>query len=153
MAVAPFEMAAALAQNIVDQPKFCAAALHFQQKPNQGNLLIATCALEDDTGATLPGLTLQLEIRRPLIVDRWQFEFGLFLLQDGHRKRVYQLHSSPSDKRSHNAKDGPLYGPHEHIGDSVTAVVLTDSADPASVFALYCKRINLIYTGKIEFPL
>ena len=35
MAVAPFEMAAALAQNIVDQPKFCAAALHFQQKPNQ----------------------------------------------------------------------------------------------------------------------
>lgn len=150
---APFVMPATSAQKTIRQGKRCSASMRFQQKPNQGNLLIATCALDDDTGATLPGLTMQLEIRRPLIVNRWQFEFGLFLLQDGHRKRVYQLHSSPLDHRSHNDKNGAIYGPHEHVGDSVTAVMMSTPDDPASVFALYCKRINLIYTGQIEFPL
>ena len=118
-------------------------------------LLLATAQLEDDTSAIIPGLTLQLEVKRPVIVDRCQYEFGMFLLEHGVRRRVYQLNVTPSDKRSHNTASGPLYGPHEHVGDLVKAV-----ADPnvqcgnlELAFQFFCQRINLTFTGQLNSPL
>lgn len=137
------------------QKKFCAASLSWADRNNHTGLLLAIAQLEDDTGAFIPGLTLQLEVKRPLIVDRCQYEFGMFLLEQGVRRRVYQLNVTPRNKRSHNAESGPLYGPHEHVGDSVEAV-----ADPnvqcghlELAFQFFCRRINLTFTGQLHSPL
>ena len=136
-------------------PKFCGSNLSWADKNNHVGLLIATAQPEDDSGAIIPGLTLQLEVKRPIVVDRCQYEFGVFVLERGVRRRVYQLNVTPHNKRSHNAISGPLYGPHEHIGDSIEVV-----ADPniqcghlELAFQFFCQRINLTFTGQLNSPL
>ena len=105
--------------------------------------------------AILPGLTLQFEIKRPIVVERCLYEFGLFLLDHGIRRRVYQLNVSPRDKRSHNSPLGPMYGPHEHVGNQVLPIVDSDVACglPGVAFAFYCRRINLTFAGSFKSPL
>jgi hypothetical protein len=83
------------------------------------------------------------------------YEFGLFLLDHGVRRRVYQLNVSPADKRSHNSPLGPFYGPHEHVGNHVLPIVDPDIAcgRPEVAFAYYCRRINLTFVGSFNSPL
>lgn len=139
----------------LELPKFCAANLSWSDKSNHVGLLIASAQPEDETGAFIPGLTLQLEAKRPIVVDRCQYEFGVFFLERGVRRRVYQLNVTPHNKLSHNAISGPIYGPHQHIGDSVEVV-----ADPnvqcgnfELAFRFFCQRINLTFTGQLNSPL
>jgi len=140
---------------VLAQPKFCVVNLTWADRSNHMGFLIASAQPEDETGAIIPGLTMQLEIKRPIVVNRCQYEFGLFLLEHGSRRRVYQLNVTPRDKRSHNHVSGPLYGPHEHIGDSVEAVVDPNiqcgQLDVA--FRLFCLRTNLTFTGQLNSPL
>jgi hypothetical protein len=72
-------------------PKLCSASLAWSERDNHVGLLLASAQPEDETGAILPGLTLQFEIKRPIVVDRCLYEFGLFLLEHGVRRWVYQL--------------------------------------------------------------
>lgn len=114
------------ALQILAQPKFCSASLAWADRSNHVGLLLASAQPEDGTGAFIPGLTLQLEVKRPIVVDRCQYELGMFLLEQGVRRRVYQLNVTPRDKRSHNGlSSGAIRGPHEHVGDSTEVV-----ADP-----------------------
>jgi hypothetical protein len=145
----------ARAEALMALPKICGADLSWSERGNHAGHLVATAALEDETGATIPGLTLQLEIKKPILVDRCLYELGVFILDAGVRRRAYQLNVCPPDKRSHNGPTVPLYGPHEHIGTTVLPV-----ADPQAAcgnfegaFALYCARINLTFTGKLNSPL
>lgn len=135
--------------------KFCAESLTWADRSNHIGLLLATAQPEDETGAIIPGLTLQLEVKRPVVVDRCQYEFGMFLLEHGVRRRVYQLNVTPRDKRSHNGVSGAIYGPHEHIGDSVEAVADPDiqCGQLAVAFQLFCRRTNLTFTGQLNSPL
>ncbi len=75
-----------------------------------------------DTGITIPGLTLQVEVKAPRDVARCLFLFTIFQLRIGVRHRVYQLEVSPASKRTHNGDAGAVYGPHEHVDEDVTAV-------------------------------
>lgn len=136
-------------------PKQCSASLALSERDNHVGLLLASAQPEDETGAILPGLTLQFEIKRPIVVDRCLYEFGLFLLEHGVRRRVYQLNVSPADKRSHNGPLGPMYGPHEHVGNRVLPI---DDPDVACgrldvAFAYYCRRISLVFSGALNSPL
>ena len=143
------------ALQVLAQLKLCAVSLSWADRSNHIGLLLATAQPDDETGAIIPGLTLQLEVKRPVVVDRCQYEFGMFLLEHGVRRRVYQLNVTPRDKRSHNGVSGPIYGPHEHIGDSVEAVTDPDiqcgQLDVA--FQLFCRRTNLTFTGQLNSPL
>jgi len=116
--------------------------------------LLALTQPEDKSGVILPGLTLQHEIKPPIVVDRCLYEFGLFLLQCGVRRRVYQLNVSPVDKRSHNGPRGALYGPHEHVGNQVLPIDDPDIAcgRPDVAFAFYCNRISLASSGAFNSP-
>jgi hypothetical protein len=140
---------------VLAQSKFCAGQLNWTDKGNHVGILLATAQPEDETGAFIPGLTLQLEVKRPIVVDRCQYELGLFLLERGVRRRVYQLNVTPLNKRSHNFASNPIYGPHEHVGDSVEAVadpnVQCDHLELA--FQFFCRRINLTFTGQLNSPL
>lgn len=140
---------------VLSTPKFCDAALVWEERVNHSGHLLALGTLEDATGALLPGLTLQLEVKRPIVADRCLYELGLFLLENGVRRRVYQLNVCPPDKRSHNGVAGPLHGPHEHVGHEAAAV-----ADPAVrcgalgvAFDFFCRRVNLSFTGALNAPL
>lgn len=136
------------------EAKFSAAQLRWAERDNHAGLLLASAQPEDATGAIIPGLTLQLEVKRPVVVDRCLYELGLFLLEHGIRHRVYQLHVSPPNKRSHNGASGTFYGPHEHIGDLASLMTQPDIVcgrmDVA--FALFCSRINLTFTGSLNSP-
>lgn len=136
-------------------PKLCNASLVWSERDNHVGLMLASAQPEDETGAILPGLTLQLEIKRPIVVDRCLYEFGLFLLEHGIRRRVYQLNVSPADKRSHNGPLGPMYGPHEHVGNRLLPIDDPDVAcgHPDVAFAYYCHRINLVFSGALNSPL
>lgn len=136
-------------------PKLCGAALAWTERDNHVGLLLATAQPEDDTGAIFPGMTLQLVIKRPVVVDRCLYELGLFQLEHGVRRRVYQLNVSPTDKRSHNGPGGALYGPHEHVGNQVLPIsdphISCGHLDVA--FAFFCQRINLAFSGTLNSPL
>jgi hypothetical protein len=135
-------------------PKFCAANLTWGTKSNQANLLVATSALEDSEGATIPGLTLQLEIKKAIVTTRYQYELGLFKLIKGVRVRAYQLNVTPPDRRSHNGPEGRIYGPHQHFGTKhVDAVADNGFEDFVRAFDFYCKTINLVFTGNLNSPL
>jgi len=136
-------------------PKLCSTSLVWSNRDNHVGLLLALTQPEDESGAILPGLTLQLEIKRPIVVDRCLYEFGLFLLEHGVRRRVYQLNVSPADKRSHNGPRGALYGPHEHLGNQVLPIDDPDIAcgRPDVAFAFYCSRISLVFSGSFNSPL
>lgn len=140
---------------VLAQLKFCAANLVWADRSNHSGLLLATAQPEDDTGAIIPGLTMQLEIKRPIIVNRCQYELGLFLLENGTRRRVYQLNVTPRDKRSHNQTSGPLYGPHEHVGDSVQTISDPDiqCGELEVAFKLFCDKANITFTGQLNSPL
>lgn len=149
------DLGRALAEQMLATTKWCAAALSWSERDNHVGQLLATAQPEDVTGVPLPGLTMQLLVKRPVVVERCLYELGLFQLEHGVRRRVYQLNVTPADKRSHNSAAGPLYGPHEHIGTDVRPVL-----DPDIVcgrleiaFALYCRRINLIFTGHLNPPI
>jgi hypothetical protein len=138
-------------------PKYCDIDLQWSVRSNQINILQATAQPEDDTGALIPGLTIQLEIKRAIVADRCLYELGLFKFDSGMRRRAYQLNVCPPDKRSHNDRLTGLvvYGPHEHVGDGVDAI-----SDPAIqcgalelAFQLFCQRINLSFSGHLNSPL
>lgn len=145
----------AYADQLMAFPKLCNVTLTWSERDNHAGLLLATAQPEDTTGAILPGMTLQLVVKRPLVVDRCLYELGLFQLDHGMRRRVYQLNVTPADKRSHNGPNGPLYGPHEHIGHQVLPVddpdITCGRLDVA--FAFFCRRIHLTFSGNLNSPL
>ena len=145
------------ALQVLAQPKFCAASLTWVDRSNHTGLLLATAQPEDETGAIIPGLTLQLEVKRPVVANRCQYELGMFLLEHGVRRRVYQLNVTPRDKRTHNVVSGPLYGPHEHIGDSVEAVtdpnIQCDQLDVAFRFSAAESILRLLVNSTRRYEL
>ena len=65
---------------------------------------------------------MQVEVKAPRDVARCLFLFTIFQLKGGVRLRAYQLEVAPSNKRTHNDVAGAVYGPHEHLGEDVTAI-------------------------------
>lgn len=147
----------ATAESICKLNKFCQTNFSWQDKVNQTSLLQASSVVDDDTGATIPGITIVLEVKKESMIGRWQFELGLFKLEDGIKHRVYQLHSSPEDKRSHNDARGSIYGSHEHIGEQKNGgdvlKVNLNSAEFLDAFEIFCRKINLSFTGKLNLTL
>jgi hypothetical protein len=143
------------AREILKTPKFCDQDLTWAERNNHVGILLATIGVDDETGTTIPGLTLQLEVKRPIVVERCLYEFGLFLLEGGCRRRVYQLNVCPLDKRSHNSPAEVIVGPHEHIGDLVLAIRHEGvcCGEIATAFKFYCQRINLSFNGNFGSPL
>lgn len=145
----------ALASAVMQEQKFANHPVVWAEKNNHKGLLLSSFQVEDETGAYVAGVTIRLEIKKPIVVDRCLYEFGLFKLHNGASRRAYQLNVTPSDKASHNTTSGPIFGPHEHVGDAVYAVsqpgVHCGNLDVA--FKFFCERINLQFTGALNSPL
>ena len=148
------ELSALEAAKVMKVPKSSGAILHWGIKPNQANIQLATLQPEDDTGAYLPGLSIQLEVNLPIVADRCRYELGLFRLEQGIRRRVYQLAVAPMNKQTHHDKFGSLFGPHEHTGSAVTSVRVDgiECGNLQAAFDYFCKQINLTFTGQANLP-
>jgi hypothetical protein len=71
--------------------------------------------LIDGAGVTMPGLTVQIEIKSPIVAVSCFFLLSIMRLAGRERRPVYQLEVTPNGRRSHNGRI-PIYGPHEHVG-------------------------------------
>lgn len=100
---------------MINTPKVAVKWSGFKSRNNHAGHIFGVAELSDAAGITIPGLTLQLEIRAPVEVDRCYFLFSLMQRTAAGRERTYQLEVVPPNKRSHNGRS-PIYGPHEHIG-------------------------------------
>lgn len=116
------------------------------KRSNHAGHQVCGAPLFDAAGVAIPGLTLGLEVRAPLVAASCLFQFTLFKLLHGHRRRAYQLEVVPAGKVSHRDALQTLHGPHEHFGEAAFAVQdpAVHCGDWAACYAWFLLRCNLL---------
>lgn len=99
---------------LLSQPKTVVSWSGWSPRSNHVGHLLGTAALVDSAGITIPGLTMQLEVKAPVVFTSCLFLFTLMRLRGKDRSRLYQLEVAPAGKRTHNGATA-VYGPHEHL--------------------------------------
>lgn len=113
---------------MIDTPKQALRWSGFRPRSNHAGHLVGVAELVDAQGITLPGYTLQIEIKAPVDTARCLYLFSIMRLHQKQRLRVYQLEVAPRTKRTHNGPQ-PLYGPHEHVGDAAPTAVIDSGVE------------------------
>lgn len=108
---------------IVIIPKSVIQSPAWSPRSNHAGHLVATANLLDSSFVTIPGVTLQLEIKAPVIVESCFYLFSIMRHAAKRRWPVFQLEVAPEGKRTHNGIP-PIYGPHLHCGDDEPIKVL-----------------------------
>jgi hypothetical protein len=145
------------ATHILGLEKFWPADdLIWQASPEHGTQMICMGTLTDASGATIPGLTVELAFRVPARFDDCKYTFTVFAFKaGGSRQRVYQLEVIPPGDRGHNdAALGALYGPHEHVGTAVREVKVghLGCEHHENWFREFLMRANIGYGGRYFGP-
>lgn len=109
---------------MIDIPKQAIRWSGFKQRDNHASHVIGVAELVDAQGITLPGYTLQIEVKAPVDSERCLYLFSIMHLVQRQRVRTYQLEVVPTSKRSHNGLT-TIYGPHEHIGQNEPIAVVS----------------------------
>lgn len=102
---------------MLETPKTAIRWSGLQPRKNHVGHLIGVAELVDSGGITLPGLTLQIEVKAPIDCERCLYLFSIMRWKNRQRRRVYQLEVSPLGKRTHNGTT-TIHGPHEHVEEN-----------------------------------
>ena len=133
------------ARAIVLQPKQTLNALVWVARQNHAGVKHCSAVLADLNGVTIPGLTVELEVKAPIVAAACFYQLTIFRFAHGRRTRAYQLAVFPASKKSHIDAQQVIYGPHEHFGEPAFAV--TDQAVGCdrwpSTYAWFLNRCNL----------
>lgn len=125
-------------------PKTARGHASWVARPNHAGSVIAVFSVLDATGATFPGLTLQLEAKAPIVVDQCLYLFTFLQFARGVRGRLYQLEVCPSQKKSHVDSNQVIHGPHEHLEEACPVVdASVQCGDWAAAYAWFLRRCNL----------
>lgn len=121
----------------------------FVWAPRSNHISHQHCAqvLFDSAGVTIPGLTVALEIRSPIVTAECLYLFTIFKLErGGGKRRAYQLEVCPAAKMSHRDATQTIYGPHEHFSETAYAVAERSVAckDWQACYTWFMKRCNLV---------
>ncbi|KKL34010.1 hypothetical protein WR30_26110 [Burkholderia contaminans FFH2055] len=146
------DLSRAEAEPLIAMTKILRANVELKARKNHAGYLLAVLRPEDELGATLPGMTVEVETKAAMLVDACRTTATLFVLRQGVKWRVHQIEVQPAHKRSHNGKTGVLYGPHEHRGDETLAlddVALSCQTPLDELFAVFCTRSNISFDGSI----
>lgn len=135
-------------------PKHYSGKIVFGPKETNSLFKVAAFRPQDELGAAIPGITVDITIRLGVVADRCKYTFTLFQLHNQKKKRVYQLEVVPRDKRSHN---GPprIYGPHEHYGEEGDVRPIQNElccTDYKLWLDFFCRRINLTLAAELPPP-
>ena len=136
--------------------KFMASDLEWRDSPTNSNYVAATDTLVDGTGASIPGVFYELQVRRGRYVEDCRFEYGIFKIKGGRRHRLYQINIKPPSQRSHRGQDGAWwYGPHQHFGNRAERFDPQPAfgCDHEAWFREFLKRANISFGGKYQPPI
>lgn len=141
-------------RSILERQKLLVGELTWSEDPNQSRYRLARFVVADENGVTIPGLTVEFDFRRGLIVADCKFSFTIFSQRGLKRCRVYQIEVMPPERRGHNGESGGIYGPHQHFGER--AAVL----DPVGLGCLdheqwlreFLRRANIGWGGAYLHP-
>lgn len=117
-----------MAAALLAAPKQALRWSGFKPRSNHAGHLVGVAELVDPQGITLPGYTLQIEIKAPVDTARCLFLFSIMQLHQKRRRRVYQLEVAPRSKRTHNGATA-IHGPHEHAGEDEPTPVAHPDVD------------------------
>ncbi|WP_244135787.1 hypothetical protein [Burkholderia seminalis] len=140
------------AEPLIAMQKILRGDIELHPRKNHAGYYHAILRPEDELGATMPGMTIEVETKAPLLIDACRTTATLFLLRQGVKWRVHQIEVQPPHKRTHNGTSGPLYGPHEHRGDAtfpLEGMALSCQTPLDEFFAVFCKRSNISFDGRI----
>ncbi|KVF97004.1 hypothetical protein WJ21_16680 [Burkholderia vietnamiensis] len=145
------DLSRAEAEPLIAVAKILRGDIDLKPRKNHAGYLLAIVRPEDELGATLPGMTVEVETKAPLVIDACRTTATLFVLRHGVKWRVHQIEVQPQHRRTHNGPSGPIYGPHEHRGDETLRLVESLSCQTPldELFALFCKRSNISFDGSI----
>ena len=117
----------------------------FQKRNNHAGSVIGSAQLSDASNIFIPGITLEIEVKAPVVTARCLFLFTLMRRKGLVRRRIVQLEVCPVNKRSHNGVT-TIYGPHLHIGDDEPHAVSergVNCEDWDSALDWFLTRINV----------
>lgn len=115
-------------------------------RENHAGHLYGIAQLCSDDGVTIPGLTVQMEVKAPITADVCLFLFSLMRLRGRERSPMYQLEVAPKGKRTHNGIT-TIYGPHEHVGSLEPTPVVDQNVDCAGwsrCLGWFVDRVNVL---------
>lgn len=117
----------------------------WKTRGNHINHLIGVAEILDAEGISVPGLTVELEVKAAIVADTCLFIFSLMKLRGRERVPVYQLEVASRQKRTHNGLT-TIYGPHEHIGSTEPSAISEKAVDCSSwdnCLHWFLARVNL----------
>lgn len=112
---------------------------------NHVSHLIGVAEIVDKHGISIPGLTVELEVKATIVANACLYLFSIMKLRGRDRVPVYQLEVASREKRTHNGLT-TIYGPHEHIGSAEPSPVDDPGVDCDSwtrSLAWFASRVNL----------
>lgn len=109
-------------RSLIERPKLLVGELAWDEDPNQTRYILARFVVADDSGATIPGLSVEFDFRQGMVATDCKFTFTLFSQRGNRRCRVYQIEVIPIERRGHNGDSGGLYGPHQHFGEAAQSI-------------------------------
>ncbi len=149
------DLAAAEAEKLIAIAKVLNGNLELTPRKNHVGYLIASARVEDEFGATIPGMTVELEAKAPLLIDACRNTVSVFVLRKAVKWRVHQIEIQPVGKRTHNEPGNTIYGPHEHRGDKAQGLQgynVSCDTSLSDLFAILCERSNICFSGRIILP-
>jgi hypothetical protein len=128
------------------KPKLIYGPTSFVARLNHFGHQICVAQLQDSVGVLYPALTIQIEVKAPIFVERCYYTFSLMLRRGRDRIRVYQLEVVPPSKISHRGLID-IAGPHEHFGDEEEPSKISDPVvnceNWAACVGWFSNKINL----------
>lgn len=137
----------AYAVDVLSVPKIAVPPLNWMPKPNHAGSVVCASVLFDTNEVAIPGLTMALEAKAPIVTDQCLFLFSLFQQGPGGRKfRRYQLEVCPKGKLSHSELTRQIFGPHEHVEELTHPITDAgvDCTDWQYCYEWFKQRCNLV---------
>lgn len=139
----------------IARPKRIVDEMSWEDKPSNSHFLMWSPLLVDPDGATIPGLLVELCVRRGSIGSDCRYDFGLFQVKGARRLRAYQINVRPWNRVSHIEQGAQWYGPHEHYGEAAAKLdshIQFGCEHHLDWFELFLQRAKISYTGRRVAP-
>lgn len=127
--------------------KHIADDIDWKDTPNDSNYIASTDSLLDSNGASIPGLSYELSVRRGRFEDDCRFTFTVFKIK-GRRQRAYQICVYPPEFRSHREGPGKWWNRAEQFSPPVNLTC----RDHEKWFREFLRRAKITFGGKYLPP-
>lgn len=140
---------------IIAMAKIVHGEMEWKNSPPGSKLYGASAVIYDSSGATIPGLTMELFYHRTIVPGQYKFIFTLFTLRGTKKLRSFQVEVIPPDRIKHRENGVPISGPHEHVAEAgfkVDEEANSFGEDHEKWFHYFLKKANITYNGKYGEP-